>query len=85
MMQVMTAVGFTVTDLSQRPEQVLAACDRLSVVIIRSRSGKVYRLQVEVMKSAVRRPDFGARRKVAGMKPATKQVARFLDRLIAGG
>lgn len=80
----MTVASFTVRDLNRQPARVLAACDRLGAVQIRSRGGKLYWLKAERQKGKPRLPDFSARRKAVGMKPLGKQAAALLDRLIAG-
>ena len=58
---------FTVRDLNRQPAKVLEACDRVGTIRIRTRSGRVYRLQPEVTEKEPKKkpayPDFAARRK----------------------
>lgn len=80
---------FTVRDLNRHPASVLAACDRLGAVRIRSRKGQTYELCAkpdrEISPEAKPRiPDFAARRKAIGMPKMTKKQSDLLDKLIAG-
>lgn len=79
---------FTIRDLNRHPSKVLEACDRVGSVRIRSRKGRIYRLQAEpapeTAASASSRPDFAARRRALGMPRMTRTQSELLDRLIAG-
>lgn len=80
---------FTVRDLNRQPAEVLAACDRLGVVVIRSRKGDTYELRRAQPKKAhgekkATYPDFAARARAAGIPKMTKEQREHLDRLIAG-
>ncbi len=80
---------FTVRDLNRHLSEVLAACNRLGAVVIRSRAGETYELRrkapepkPEEAKPAY--PAFAARRKAIGMPMMTKEQSERFDRLIAG-
>lgn len=77
---------FTLRALNRQPAKVLAACDRIGVVRIRSRKGRSYELRAEPAAPASdpQIPNFAARRKALGMKKMTHQQETALDRLIAG-
>ena len=82
-------IDFTVRDLNRNPARVLAACERIGVVRIRSRKGMVYELrarpvQPETGDEPAGVPDFARRRKAIGLAPMTKEQSAALDRLIAG-
>lgn len=80
---------FTVRDMNRHMAEVLAACDRLGVVRIKSRKGQTYELRLKA--PAARKkgnkpayPDFAARRKAIGLPMMTKKQREMLDKLIAG-
>lgn len=80
---------FTIRDLNRHLAEVLAACDRLGVVSIRSRKGDTYELRrkpapAEAAEEKRAIPDFAARRKAIGMPMMTKKQSALLDKLIAG-
>lgn len=84
-----STADFTVRDLNRQPAEVLAACDRLGVVVIRSRKGDTYELRRAKPKKAPGAkkpayPDFAARRKAAGIPMMTKEQREHLDRMIGG-
>jgi hypothetical protein len=81
------AADFTLRDLNRRPAEVIAACDRLGAVKIRSRKGRTYELRAEPLAaadSAGEYPDFKLRRKQLGMPVIDGPQGALLDRLIAG-
>lgn len=80
---------FTVRDMNRHMAKVLAACDRLGVVRIKSLKGQTYELRPEPPAkrkggSKPARPDFAARRKASGLPMMTKKQSEALDNLIAG-
>ncbi len=88
-MSATVTADFTVRDLNRHPAEVLAACDRLGVIRIKSRKGQTYELRLapapdpaETPKKAY--PDFAARRRAMGMPMMTPEQRDQLDRLIAG-
>ncbi len=81
-----TTADFTVRDLNRRPAEVLAACDRLPVVVIRSRKGDTYELRRAAPKEQKKPayPDFAARKKAAGIPMMTREQSEAFSKLIAG-
>lgn len=80
---------FTVRDMNRHMASVLAACDRLGVVRIRSRKGQTYELRSQAPPKPAKGskpafPDFAARRKAIGLPMMTKKQSELLDKLIAG-
>lgn len=80
---------FTVRDLNRQPANVLAACDRLGMVSIRSRKGQTYEMRPRQPSSPANGtkpayPDFAARRRALGMPMMTKKQRDMLDKMIAG-
>lgn len=86
-----TVADFTVRDMNRHLAKVLAACDRLGVVRIRSRKGQTYELRPQAPPPPTATgdrpegyPDFAARRKAIGLPMMTKKQREQLDKLIAG-
>jgi hypothetical protein len=80
---------FTVRDMNRHMAEVLAACDRLGVVRIKSRKGQTYELRAGAPAKRKKGtkptyPDFAARRKAIGLPMMTKKQSELLDKLIAG-
>lgn len=80
---------FNVRDMNRHMAEVLAACDRLGMVRIKSRKGQTYELRPvppAKRKSGGKpvRPDFAARRKAIGLPMMTKKQREALDKLIVG-
>jgi hypothetical protein len=80
---------FTVRDMNRHMAEVLAACDRLGLVRIKSRKGQTYELRpgapAKRKKGAKPTyPDFAARHKAIGLPMMTKEQRERLDKLIAG-
>lgn len=81
----MDTATFTVRDINRHWAKVLATCDRLGAVRIRSRNGRIYSLQREDQPNqSGPLPDFAARRRAAGLKTMTRQQSEALDKLMAG-
>jgi hypothetical protein len=81
----MDAAIFTVRDLNRHSARVLATCDRLGSVRIRSRNGRIYSLQREDRPNQpAPLPDFAARRRAAKLKSMTPRESEALDKLMAG-
>lgn len=78
--------NFTARDLSRHLTKVLEACNRLGVVRIKGRDGRVYKLAADKSAKAKKPeyPDFAARAKVTGMPKMTKSQSDRHDRLIRG-
>jgi hypothetical protein len=84
-----SSADFTVRDVNRRLAKVLAECDRLGAVRIRSREGHTYELRPAPPEAAPEtaapgRPDFAARRKAIGLPKMTKSHRARLDKLIRG-
>ncbi len=84
-----TTAEFTVRDLNRQLATVLAACDRMGMISIRSRKGQTYELRARSPEKPARgakpaMPDFAARRRALGMPMMTKKQSAMLDKLIAG-
>jgi hypothetical protein len=78
---------FTVRDLNRQLSKVLAACDRVGLIRIRSRKGTTYELRPEPPPTPATKadyPDFAARRRALNMPMMTKEQSEQLDKLIAG-
>lgn len=88
-MSKLSADVFTVRDLNRHLSEVLAACNRLGSVLIRSRAGETYELRRKPPEKKPKEakpayPDFAARRKAIGMPMMTKEQSERFDRIIAG-
>ena len=77
---------FTLRDLNRQPARVMAACDRMGVVRIRSRKGRLYEIRSECVapEPPAGMPDFAVRRMAMGLLKMTRRQDNQLDQLIAG-
>jgi hypothetical protein len=76
---------FTVRDLDRAPALVLDAAEADGAVIVKRRDGRTYRIQPESAKRpAGKLPDFEARMRAQGMVSIPPNIAKAVDRLIAG-
>ena len=76
---------FTVRDLDRQPGAVLDACEKEGAVLIRRRDGRAYKVSPHIATGKrIALPDFRARMKATGIKPASFKQAKQLDKMIAG-
>lgn len=78
--------AITVRELHRNTAAVLALCETDGPVIVRSRSGKEYKLSLveETPKSKPEWPDFQARARRISKEPLSPELCKLVDAAIRG-